>query len=715
MQIIKDEGSRPIKAWVGKKITYGDEDVDFYVPDIEDTALTQLKNLARLPFIHSNGVAVMPDVHAGIGSTVGTVIATDKAIIPAAVGVDIGCFRGDTRIPLLDGSQATLLELHSRTEPFWVYSIDSELKIAPGLAKCVKTRVDAQLLRVVVSGGDEIFCTPDHKFMQLDGSYKEAADLKFNDSLMPLYRKWQSRDGYESCSNGKGGTSLTHAMVWEAENGPLPYGYVVHHSDHVHFNNQPSNLELMTMSDHSVHHRMTGHKLDNSDPAFQVLRQAGIDRRCADPEKMQQMVDVGKANISAYMCDNYDKFRDAVALNGQRGAKYLAAFNVTPRTCGECGVQVKNPATLRWHMEKEHSSNHKVLSVSVVAGTHDVYCLQVDKHHNFALSAGVFVHNCGMNAVRLTLKADQLPDNLAGIRDAIEKAVPLGKGGAVSGLRVPIYHGQLPDVVLRKLFDDDDDLAQKKISGQLGTLGSGNHFIELCIDENQDVWVMLHSGSRGIGNMIGKHFIDKAKRNMEKFFISLPDADLAYFPEDTDDFDDYVQAVNWAQDYALENRKVMMQAVIGAIISEVGCWAGGRATSEEAVSSHHNYVQRENHFGRNLWVTRKGAVSAREGQLGIIPGSMGQKSYIVRGKGNVESYCSCSHGAGRQMSRTEAKRRFSLTDLIAQTEGVECRKDEAVIDEIPGAYKNLDLVMENQKDLVEVVHTLKAVLCVKGN
>lgn len=318
---------------------------------------------------------------------------------------------------------------------------------------------------------------------------------------------------------------------------------------------------------------------------------------------------------------------------------------------------------------------------------------------------------CGMSSVRLNLRSDQLPDNLAAIRDAIEKAVPLGRGtenkATTHGERIVT---KAPLTVLNIMGDLN---SMDRAARQIGSLGSGNHFIEICVDEADQVWVMLHSGSRGIGNMIGRHFIEKAKRNMEKFFISLPDADLAYFPEDTEDFNDYVAAVKWAQDYALENRRVMMQAVLNAIDDALPS-VMVRVT-DEAVSCHHNYVERENHFGRNLWVTRKGAVRAREGDLGIIPGSMGQKSYIVRGKGNLESYCSCSHGAGRQMSRAEAKRRFTISDLVAQTIGVECRQDADVIDEIPGAYKSLDLVMENQRDLVEVVHTLRAVLCVKGN
>lgn len=321
---------------------------------------------------------------------------------------------------------------------------------------------------------------------------------------------------------------------------------------------------------------------------------------------------------------------------------------------------------------------------------------------------------CGMNAVRLSLKASQLPDDLKAIRLQIERDVPLGPGGAHKD-------GYVPTGDTKKLWEGMHIAGIKEILGdkvfskawhQLGTLGSGNHFIELCIDENEDVWVMLHSGSRGIGNMIGSYYIEKAKKKMEMFFITLPDGDLAYLPEGDEDFDAYVKAVEWAQEYAFENRKQMLAAVLNALQRTIPVEF---SVTSEAINCHHNYIARENHFGQNLWVTRKGAIRAREGDLGIIPGSMGQRSYIVRGKGNPDSYCSCSHGAGRAMSRAEAKRRFNLFDLAAQTEGVECRKDAEVLDEIPGAYKRLDVVMEQQKDLVEVVHTLKAVLCVKGN
>jgi tRNA-splicing ligase RtcB len=323
---------------------------------------------------------------------------------------------------------------------------------------------------------------------------------------------------------------------------------------------------------------------------------------------------------------------------------------------------------------------------------------------------------CGMNAVRLSLKASDLPDSLLEVRHQIERDVPLGAGGAHKRKEDQIDNlSRVPGTSTGATYALGKIASlgtlMNKAAEQLGTLGSGNHFIELCVDENQDVWVMLHSGSRGIGNQIGRYFIEKAKKTMEGYFISLPDADLAYLPENTEDFHDYVEAVGWAQEYAFENRKLMMEKVVAALKRRI---AKPFTVTQEAINCHHNYIEKENHFGRNLWVTRKGAIRARAGDLGIIPGSMGQRSYIVRGKGNVDSYCSCSHGAGRKMSRAEAKRRFSITDLVAQTEGVECRKDDAVLDEIPGAYKDIDTVMENQKDLVEVVHCLRAVMCVKG-
>jgi tRNA-splicing ligase RtcB len=326
---------------------------------------------------------------------------------------------------------------------------------------------------------------------------------------------------------------------------------------------------------------------------------------------------------------------------------------------------------------------------------------------------------CGMMAAKTTLTATDLPDNLGPLRAAIERAVPHGRApkgrdpGAWS-TRVPASVDSawsLLEPEFRELIREHPKLEKTNHRVHLGTLGTGNHFIEVCLDEQGFVWFMLHSGSRGVGNAIGTMFIELAKQDAMRNNANLPDRDLAYFEEGSRHFGDYVRAVGWAQAFAALNRELMMKRVIDAARSVIRKSFQGHV---EAVNCHHNYVQREHHFGADVYVTRKGAVSARAGQLGIIPGSMGARSYIVRGKGHPESFDSCSHGAGRLMSRGEARRRFTLADHLAATEGVECRKDKDVIDETPAAYKDIDAVMAAQRDLVEVVHTLKQVVCVKG-
>ncbi len=325
---------------------------------------------------------------------------------------------------------------------------------------------------------------------------------------------------------------------------------------------------------------------------------------------------------------------------------------------------------------------------------------------------------CGMIAARTSLLAADLPDNLHGLRSAIEKAVPHGKtfGRHDQGAwnEVPAHADQAWKGLARRfraITDKYPRLEKTNNRNHLGTLGTGNHFIEVCLDEAGRVWFMLHSGSRGVGNAIGCLFIELAQADMRQHLANLPDKDLAYFEEGSRHFDDYVEAVGWAQDFARQNRELMMQAVVAAARKVI---RKPFEASLEAVNCHHNYVQREQHFGREVLVTRKGAVSAQKGQLGIIPGSMGAKSFIVRGLGNEEAFCSCSHGAGRSMSRTQAKKRFSVEDQVRATAHVECRKDKDVIDEIPMAYKDIDAVMAAQRDLVEVVHTLRQVVCVKG-
>jgi tRNA-splicing ligase RtcB len=337
-------------------------------------------------------------------------------------------------------------------------------------------------------------------------------------------------------------------------------------------------------------------------------------------------------------------------------------------------------------------------------------------------SVGVDI-GCGMVAAKLNIRPDQLPDNLHGVRTALEAAIPHGRtdNGAMNDRGA---WGDVPATVVDEWTRLKTDtrftevkekhsklITQDSGARQLGTLGTGNHFVELCIDTENSLWLMLHSGSRGTGNRIGSYFIQKAKELMERYYVKLPDADLAYIPEAEPIFGDYWKALSWAQDYALTNRRLMMNHAMAALSIELGIPINEGML---AVNCHHNYVSKENHFGSNVYVTRKGAVRVRQGEMGIIPGSMGARSFIVRGKGNADAFNSCSHGAGRRMSRGQAKKQFTLADMEAQTAGVECRKDADVIDEIPGAYKSIQEVMDNQADLVDIVAELKQIVCVKG-
>ena len=327
---------------------------------------------------------------------------------------------------------------------------------------------------------------------------------------------------------------------------------------------------------------------------------------------------------------------------------------------------------------------------------------------------------CGMCAVMTNLTAADLPDSLLSLRNQVERDIPVGFNEHKKG--IPGVSGPYADVLrknLRKSMDDFENLALldrlgradfNKIGRQVGTLGGGNHFIELCLDSQDRVWIMLHSGSRNIGNMIGSVAIDMAKEQAAQRDYSLIDKDLAWLDEGTAEFDAYIEAMHWAQDYARFNRDTMMNLMVSLMKRKFP----QMLVVGEVVNCHHNFTSLEEHFGEKMWVTRKGAVSARVGEMGIIPGSMGAKSFIVQGRGHTDAYCSCSHGAGRKHSRNGAKKLFNLDDLAAQTMGVECRKDTGVLDEIPGAYKDIDQVMAAQTDLVDIVHTLKQVMCIKG-
>lgn len=397
-------------------------------------------------------------------------------------------------------------------------------------------------------------------------------------------------------------------------------------------------------------------------------------------------------------------------------------------------VDIKNVKMWTGDMEIEQAAQDQIRNISALPILAGHMAIMPDVHmgkgatvgsviptRNAIIPAAVGVDiGCGMCAVMTNLTASDLPDSLTSLRNSIERGVPVGfnehsrssikvKGAAADKLRQAEM----------KMFQRWDKLALKKklgradpykIANQIGTLGGGNHFIEICLDSEDRVWVMLHSGSRGIGNQIGTVAIEMAKEIAIREQRKLVDSDLAWLDEGTAEFNAYIEAMHWAQDYAMLNRDTMMQIVLQSLQHKFP----KMKTLGEIVNCHHNFTSFENHFGEDMWVTRKGAVSAREGQMGIIPGSMGAKSFIVMGKGNHDAYCSCSHGAGRKMSRNAAKKYFTVEDLELQTSGVECRKDDGVLDEIPGAYKDIDQVMDAQKELVDIVHTLKQVLCIKG-
>ena len=542
------------------------------------------KNVASLPFVFKH-VALMPDVHLGKGALVGSVIATKDAVIPAAVGVDIGCFTGDTEIPLVDGKKYNIADLAYQQRSIYVYACSPSGKIVCAEAIARKTRTNATLIKVILDNEQEIRCTPDHQFMLRDGSYREAKDLQPHDSLMPFYTK-TDQDGYTLIQQNYSGK-------W-------------------------------------------------------------------------QRVQVGKTQVY---------FKDLAAKN-----RYFAS-----------------------------AYNHKVVTVVPLTEQEDVYCLTVTEYNNFALSAGVFVHNCGMAAVKMPFTGDRLEGKLKKIRHQIERSIPVGRWGNKSiEKQVTNWQGWRD---FKELHPGVQDLANKA-QLQMGSLGGGNHFIELCLDTENYVWLMLHSGSRHIGNKLAQCHISTGKKLAELANLSLPDPDLAYFVAGTPEFEAYWRDLQWAQDYARFNRDVMMERFKRIIAEFV---TGGKEIKPLlAVNCHHNYAEKEVHFGEDVYVTRKGAVRADKEDYGIIPGSMGTKSYIVKGKGNHDSYCSCSHGAGRLMSRTKAKKEFTVEDVIEQTQGVECRKDSKIIDEIPGAYKPIEEVMASQSDLVEVVATIKQVVCVKG-
>lgn len=389
------------------------------------------------------------------------------------------------------------------------------------------------------------------------------------------------------------------------------------------------------------------------------------------------------------------------------------------------------------NLELEETAKQQLLNLSKLPFINKYISVMPDCHAGIGSTVGTVIPTikciipatvgvdlfCGMLAIRTSLKAIDLPDNLFDLLTLLESNIPHGRSDNGGDNDIGSWKDKVPSIILndfrvQTLKTELDILTEKhpKINKRnwlkhLGTLGTGNHFIEICLDTEDSVWVMLHSGSRGIGNQIGQYFINKAKEEMKRWYINIPDIDLAYLPEGSQYFYDYIKAIHWAGKYAKLNREFMMSKTIETLRSYLN---KDFRVDLEVVDCHHNYVSIEKHFGQECYVTRKGAVSAKEGELGIIPGSMGVKSYIVRGKGNRESFNSCSHGAGRVMSRTKARELINIQKHLEDTKGVACRSCDEVLDESPSAYKPIDEVMNAQTDSVEIVHTLKQIVCMKG-
>lgn len=718
---------------------------------IERGAIEQLEKVASLPFAFHH-VVLCPDGHQGYGMPIGGVVATKDVVSPNMVGVDIGCFSGDTKIPLLDGKDYEIGDLVDKKD-LYVYSCTDSSKIVVRKAVARKTRRNAKLVGVVLDNGEMVRCTPDHLFMTRPGGFDRADRLKKGDSLMPLYKRADD-DGYVTIMQPYSGWyQRAHWIVGRSGvigNPPKGVGkIVIHHKDFAKDNNAPDNLEFMTISKHSSYHaKLAG--FPNESEKFQEKRMEGMRRRKKDPKKLEQMRVVGTSNIVNYMENNEEEYKKSIEENGRRGSKYLKRYNKSKKgrqksseiakiehecdVCGEiciggfglhnhkqschpveskcpkCSRVFKSERAVATHLR--YCNNHRVEDVVDLSEKEDVYCLMIineeyqEEVHNFAISSGVFVHNCGMCAVKSNVK-EISEKHLKGILEQIRNRIPVGFNHHQDS-----HEDRMPEADSVMGFDSVVMREYDSACHQIGTLGGGNHFIEIQKDEEGYIWVMIHSGSRNLGFQVAKHYNDLAKKLNARWHSEVPkEHDLAFLPMESQEAQNYLAEMNYCLDFALANRSFMLEVIQDIIASFTGCEFG------EVVNIHHNYVAPERHFGQNVMVHRKGATSARAGEPGIIPGSQGTFSYIVRGKGNRESFSSCSHGAGRKMGRKDAKRRLDLADEQKKLDDqgiLHSIRTEADLDEAAGAYKDIDVVMDEQRDLVDIVVKLSPVAVVKG-
>ncbi len=689
--------------------------------NIDVEAIKQMENAMRLPIAVSG--ALMPDAHVGYGLPIGGVLATDNAVIPYAVGVDIACFTGDTKIPLLDGNTYTLEELADRDGHFYVYACKPDGKIVIAPATAMKTRANAELVEVTLDNGEKILCTPDHEFMLRDGAYLQAIDLATGESLMPFYSQLDPEGYVRIQQNYSGNWHRAHWMVARSGlMGDIPkfegQSLVIHHKDFNEANNDPSNLEFMGDSDHSAYHRSLVERNTHwQSEEFEKRRKEALAAKAKTEEGYSYFAQRGSKNFKSYWENDYERAKANCAGNGERGKPFLVARNASEKgralskevaarvhVCDICGEEVKSYIGLYNHRRLAHGVlgklfNHTVVSVRRVSERRDVYCLSVPEYHNFALAAGVFVHNCRMRLSLYEVSPHLLGQKKGLFENALWDETAFGMGSKWTGSKRAQH----------QVLDDEAWYATKQLKmlkdtamNQLGTSGTGNHFVEwgvfrlhepmFGLQPGDYLALLSHSGSRGVGAKIADRF---SKLAMEKH----PDLDksarhLAWLSLDSEDGQEYWLSMELAGRFASANHYIIHKRVASAVgLKEVA-----------AVENHHNFAWHESlPDGQNVVVHRKGATPAGAGVLGVIPGSMGDAGYVVRGRGVSESIKSASHGAGRLMSRKAALNSISKLsrDEYLKQRGVTLLGGG--MDESPQAYKPIDEVISAQQDLVDVI------------
>lgn len=718
-------GGAPIKLW------------DSAAP-FEAQAMEQLRKTSMLPFIHSH-VAGMPDVHLGIGATVGSVVPTKGAIIPAAVGVDIGCVDCDTEYLSPSGWQkiseyveGDVLCYNPETKTaYFVHPYKHVVRESKGFYR-LKTKY-----------GVNQKISSDHKMLVYVGGRQD------------LYEKYRTPTAEEFSTKHK---SLVAGCTHRIKTAPEFCSLF----SRVDLTLEQIRVVVMTSADCLLTPRraiLRVKKKRKFERAKQLLSSAGVEilkeefrddifqidfSPVSEVKSLTQFYGASREQLSVIIDEilHWDgNLKDKVFFTAVEKEADFVHWALT--ICGFRGVLRKDARQTevggkirKWIDYRVYRNENTLVGVNGYPKTPIEFVESTDgKEYCFGVETGFFIirrggvtaitGNCGMVAQRTSLTANDMPSDLKPLYAEIARAVPHGRtnnGG--EGDRGSWSRSGTPASVantwrtkleprFKKILAKYPRIGDHNAATHLGSLGGGNHFVEVCLDEEDQVWAMLHSGSRGVGNRIGQQFIRAAKEDVEKSHQQsrLPDPDLAFLTENTQLFDDYVEAMLWAQDYAMLNRQLMMDRMLEAMRKVLPV---SFTLDKVAINSHHNYASREHHFGEDIWVTRKGAVNAARGQLGIIPGSMGTGSFIVEGLGNAESFCSCSHGAGRRLSRGKAKAEITMEQHAEAMQGIEARLDKDVLDESPAAYKPIESVMAAQTDLVRPVHRLRQILNIKG-